>query len=824
MILHHNGRAHALLAPSFLALILGASNAFAASLVWTGASSNSWNNGANWTPSSAPVNRDSVAYDATSVNPNSNNNIAGLTLSGLAFNAGSPAIAVTGNPINMGVIATGTGITSAGDIVSASANGQTISLPVTLNSGKHLITTGAAVLNLNGGVTQSKGSTAIFTDGGGGINVAGSGLANVNGILGGWATLGANWASVGGGNTIVPYAAYTDVAGGGTIADGVATNVRIPTAGGAVTMAAAGTTTINSLLFSGGAAAQTVTVGAGNTLVLGQNGGIYNASGLSTLRALTIGTAGVGNITAGDGVNPANITLTGPPVGGTATVMTANSNINNNANAPVSLTLMGGYFTLGGTTSNFSGGIYVVSGRLSGPTQVAVANNEIFISPGGQANVGVPLTNNFSLAGNGTAENAGMGALRLFGTARLPGTITLTADASVGANNVVGDAIGFSGKITGPGGLIVGAPTATATGAGVISIGATTGAGIASDYVGDTTISGAAGGTVASTLKIATTTGSNNNVLPHGSTGSFAGGSTGNMILNATAANRQAILDLNGSTQTINGLSSTITTPASNFVQSAAGNGLLILGDSNATANFGGIVQNGAGTMSIRKIGSDKQTFSNGNTYGGTTEVNAGTLQVDGKHTGAGAYTVASAATLAGSGVITFGATGSLTVSSGGVVAPGSSVGTLGLDGSVTGSPLVTFAPGALLTYELGAGLTSDRIAIVSAAASDIVFGGNTINFVDLAAGALADGAYTLFTADVSGAYSGLATDGGGFITSGLSIGTGLGAYGIKNLQVVGNDIVLNVKAVPEPATAALAALGITGLMMARRRRAIEVR
>ena len=44
-----------------------------------------------------------------------------------------------------------------------------------------------------------------------------------------------------------------------------------------------------------------------------------------------------------------------------------------------------------------------------------------------------------------------------------------------------------------------------------------------------------------------------NNIMPHGSTGSFSGGATGNLILNAMGGGRQAIFDLNGSTQTING-------------------------------------------------------------------------------------------------------------------------------------------------------------------------------------------------------------------------------------------------------------------------------
>ena len=45
----------------------------------------------------------------------------------------------------------------------------------------------------------------IFSNGGGGINVTGSGLANSNGILGGWATIGTDWAALDGSGNVVPY-------------------------------------------------------------------------------------------------------------------------------------------------------------------------------------------------------------------------------------------------------------------------------------------------------------------------------------------------------------------------------------------------------------------------------------------------------------------------------------------------------------------------------------------------------------------------------------------------------------------------------------------
>src|SRR4029079_9468850 len=115
----------------------------------------------------------------------------------------------------------------------------------------------------------------------------------------------------------------------------------------------------------------------------------------------------------------------------------------------------------------------------------------------------------------------------------------LTAAQIAGNRHVV-----VVNKITGPGGLGIGsAVTNSANGSGIVEIGALSGTAIANDYAGDTSINGATGGAVNAGLSIGAPT--DNNIMPHGLTGSFAGGPTGNVILNANAANRQAIFDLN---------------------------------------------------------------------------------------------------------------------------------------------------------------------------------------------------------------------------------------------------------------------------------------
>ena len=297
------------------------------------------------------------------------------------------------------------------------------------------------------------------------------------------------------------------------------------------------------------------------------------------------------------------------------------------------------------------------------------------------------------------------------------------------------------------------------------------------------------------------------------------GAGKGNVIINgdSTFAGTNSILDLFAKTETINGLSSAGDLTKVFVTNSAVGTGTLILGDNNAAGSFGGVIQNGTtpATMitAITKIGTGTQVFSGANTYTGLTTVNAGTLQVNGSH--AGSYKVGTGGTLGGTGTITPSAGNQITVDTDGVIAPGASIGVLKLDGLNTSATLLAMGNGGDFLFELNSILASDQIALINGAAGDIAFNNSTINFSVL--GPLSPGLHTLFTADVAGAYSGITTDGGGNILTGLTIGTGLGAYPGSALQVSGNNIVLNV--VPEPGTALLFGLAGLALCTVRRKR-----
>ncbi len=121
------------------------------------------------------------------------------------------------------------------------------------------------------------------------------------------------------------------------------------------------------------------------------------------------------------------------------------------------------------------------------------------------------------------------------------------------------------------------------------------------DYVGDTLINNDAliGGAVpvgANTLQMAV---NRNNIMPHGA-------GKGNLILNGVSATVQAIYNLNGTNQIVNGLSSKGANQSNTFVQNALANttSILTVGDNDATSTFAGVMRDNAGTGGI--LGPDK--------------------------------------------------------------------------------------------------------------------------------------------------------------------------------------------------------------------------
>jgi autotransporter-associated beta strand protein len=222
---------------------------------------------------------------------------------------------------------------------------------------------------------------------------------------------------------------------------------------------------------------------------------------------------------------------------------------------------------------------------------------------------------------------------------------------------------------------------------------------------------------------------------------------------------------------------------------------------SNTVASV--IVDNidGSARIGVTKAGAGRWILSGTNTYTGGTQVNAGTLVLDGL-TGVAAFTnqVAAGATLAGSGTLS----GPTTVS--GILSPGGggSLGTLSFNGSSflwnSGSTASTATD---WVYDLAGSNQSDAISIVGPFIKSGTGSGFRFDF----GGSTQLGTFTL--ASWTGTTS--------FLPSDFSY-TNLGGGNIATFDIVGNSLLLSV--VPEPTTTvALAATALSAGILALRRR-----
>ncbi|MCE9591263.1 MAG: autotransporter-associated beta strand repeat-containing protein, partial [Planctomycetes bacterium] len=299
-----------------------------------------------------------------------------------------------------------------------------------------------------------------------------------------------------------------------------------------------------------------------------------------------------------------------------------------------------GATTGSGTTSL----ITVLSGAtldLNGITPNAnnAPDGGTFPSPGG----GVQLRLNGSgVGGAGALVNNG-GSAATYG-----GQVRLQTDTSIGGTGN----LTLSNTVINSGGLTkVGAGTLTLSGANT--------------YSGNTTVT-------TGTLKLGAA-----GVIPDGS-------GNGNVSVAAT-------LDLNGFSETINGLS------GAGIVDGTSGTPTFTVGANNQTSTFSGIIKNTAGTLALTKTGTGTLTLSGTNTFAGATTISNGTLQLSGGSnrlynsgtTSAAAVDVASGATfdLNGNNQTIDGLTnsGSVTLGSG-TLTVGNSSGTTTFGGVVSGT------------------------------------------------------------------------------------------------------------------------------------------
>ena len=284
-------------------------------------------------------------------------------------------------------------------------------------------------------------------------------------------------------------------------------------------------------------------------------------------------------------------------------------------------------------TTEISGGTLQVgdgttAGRLGAGT--IIDNGALVFNQPGDAVLDNDVT------GSGTLTQQSPGTLIVSGNSSLSGTTTVSAGVlQVGAGGLAG-ALG-AGPVVNNSALVF-KRSGAVTAAGAISgTGPVTNAGIGTltlsshnTYAGNTVL-------VAGTAKLGAT-----EVIPDGV-------GAGDLVLDGGAA-AAGTLDLNGFNETINGLTGVASNVLGQIVNGAPGTtAMLAAGNNDASSTFAGRILDGAGKVTLVKVGAGTLTLNPGgvgSTYSGGTIISNGIVS-------GGSSTVANA-NMVGAGPVTF--------------------------------------------------------------------------------------------------------------------------------------------------------------------------
>lgn len=639
-----------------------------------------------------------------------------LTLSYGTAGAPPTNIISSSSPLTVGGLTAGVGQTNYAQLVMTGAAGATNAQTfdnTLIDVGGEVIQatngTGGSVNLALGSLTHNIGGTVVLIPpaaaAGGSISTT---ATNFNGIIGGWATvgttanqngveMGTNYATVNASGNIVNFTNYLLYASGllnGQVSP--MTNLLFnPPAGISQVMSVAAdnsgaTVDVNAIKMYTTNTYSGIYIGPGNVLRLGRFGGILaQETGQAPVLTLggvnnsvqsgngTSGAQNIGTLTAGGAPNtPGEIVLDINNNNETSGSFIIESLITDNGTGPVSFVKTGpGPMKLDGQNT-FSGGLYLLQGRLQFAGSEIGNNNPsgggtgpIYIYPGAEffpSGVGnAAITNNIFMSGNGVSD--GVGAIRLTGVFS-NGVMTLIGDSRLGGGTAT---VPIYDQITGPYNLDFGA-TGNSGGSGFNN-----GCLLynqSNNWTGNTTIVGRTGSAGNTLLRNGT-----NDVIPDGfGFGNLQFGNSGNTV-SITA------WDMNGFNETINGLVSLGTVPALMYISNNTANAtsVLTLGNNDQSGSFSGAI---LGNIALTKIGAGEETLTGTNLYTGKTTINAGTLALSGfgSITGGGVIVVNSAGTFDVSAATPFSTPNPVAVNGGTMVGNGS-VGSLSMtNGALT--------------------------------------------------------------------------------------------------------------------------------------------
>ncbi len=368
---------------------------------------------------------------------------------------------------------------------------------------------------------------------------------------------------------------------------------------GPVTITAGNTLSLGASGIDLAGASQNLTINSGLTLdPVHQEWNVVSGRTLSVNGPVTRTTPGATLATIGGaGTVAFNPPLANGIVGPWASVNSSGAAAANSANGSTYATVTAGNVVpytaataanFGWTSSNPNTFNYDVTGPGGGGNQLGVnrtAHTARYV--GGPATQYYGNNNTTTITLNGLM-NAGTGALT-FAQNGPQNTANSFGRMVIGANNELVLAAASAGiTIAFPiiDGGAVGAVTVTGNGANAVSFNA------ANTYSGQTTVNGF--------LRLG-----GSGVVPDGS-------GKGNVVVNGT-------LDLNGFSETVNGLAG-----AGTVDTSSGGTPTLTVGGNNANSTFDGVIKNSAGTLALAKNGSGTFTLTSGNSYSGGTTIGTG--------------------------------------------------------------------------------------------------------------------------------------------------------------------------------------------------------
>jgi fibronectin-binding autotransporter adhesin len=464
----------------------------------------------------------------------------------------------------------------------------------------------------------------------------------------------------------------------------------------------------------------TLNFGADNTNAA-YSGTIANNLALTKIGSGTQTFSGTNTYTGATTISGGKLSVANIGNGGVA------GNLGQATSASGNLVLNGGVLEYTGTTASTNRGM-TFNDVVGSGIEITQATNTLTVS-------GV-------LTGAGGFTKLGAGTLTLSGANTYAGATnvsagTLAVNGSTSAASTVN--IGTAGTLAGSGTI---GGNATLTGNGIINKTAGSIAGTLAVTGGNWNGVGSVGGVVTS------------------SSGTFTIGSSGHLTASSG-------LNVTGGTLAAAGPNSTIT-----------GN---VTYTSSQSSTFAGVIAGAGSTLTLNNVNSTL-TLSGTNTYTGATNVQAGTLVVNGS-IGTGDVTVFSGATLAGEGTLG----GDTYVLAGGTLNPGNSPGTMNFLGDLNNL--------GTINMELG-GLTLNSYDVLNGNGTGIFTFGGTLALNNTFANYAFGDSLAIFTNwhSFSGSFD---------LITGTDLGNGL-FWDTSQLGVNGT---ITVIAVPEPSSIVVLAL-----------------